>query len=162
MIEVDEPLTFASDFRAATRDEWLAAVEQVLLKGRDGGPDAFTKAFERRLVTTTYDGIAVPPLFTAADAVDLERVGLPGVAPFVRGTRAAGRRDGWDVRQRVEVTDDGTETAPRVLAELEGGASSLLLGLRRAPSVDVEVLDRTLTSVLLELAPVVLDAGPRA
>ncbi len=162
MIEADEPLTLAGDFPDSTRDEWLHAVEQVLLKGRDGGPDAFAQAFERRLVTTTYDGIAIPPLFTAADAVDPAHVGRPGAAPFVRGTRAAGRRAGWDIRQQVEVTDDGTAAASRVLAELEGGASSIVLGLRRAPAVDVDVLDRTLTSVLLDLAPVVLDAGPRA
>lgn len=162
MIEADESLTLADDFPDPTRDEWLRAVEQVLLEGRDNGPDAFAKAFERRLVTTTYDGIAISPLFTADDAVDPELVGLPGAAPFVRGTKAAGRRTGWDVRQRVDVTDDGTAAAPRVLAELEGGASSILLGLRRASSVDVDLLDRTLTSVLLDLAPVVLDAGPRA
>jgi methylmalonyl-CoA mutase len=161
MIEADEPLTLASDFPAPTRDEWLHAVEHVLLKGRDEGPDAFTKAFERRLVTTTYDGISIPPLFTADDAVDPDRIGFPGSSPFVRGARAAGRRDGWDVRQRVDVADDGTAAAPLVLAELEGGASSLLLGLHDAPSVDVEVLDRALTSVLLDLAPVVLDSGPR-
>jgi methylmalonyl-CoA mutase len=161
MIEADEPLTLASDFPPTTRDQWLGAVEQVLLKGRDEGPDVFGKAFDRRLVTTTYDGISVPPLFTADDVVDPDRIGLPGAAPFVRGTRAAGRRDGWDVRQRVDVTDNGADAAPRVLAELEGGASSIVLGLHHARTVDVEVLDRVLTSVLLDLAPVVLDAGPR-
>jgi methylmalonyl-CoA mutase len=161
MIDADEPLTLASDFPEPTRDEWLGAVEQVLLKGRDDGPDAFAKAFRRRLVTTTYDGIDIPPLFTADDAVESGHVGLPGAAPFTRGTRAAGRRAGWDVRQRVDVTDDGTAAAARVLAELEGGASSVVLGLRRAPAVDIEVLDRTLTSVLLDLAAVVLDAGDR-
>ncbi len=162
MIEADEPLTLASDFPPPTRDEWLHAVEGVLHKGRDEGPGAFSKEFERRLVTTTYDGISIPPLFTADDAVDPVRIGVPGFSPFVRGTRAAGRRDGWDVRQRVDVIDDGTDAAPLARAELEGGASSLLLGLHRAPSVDSEVLDRALTSVLLDLAPVVLDAGPRA
>jgi methylmalonyl-CoA mutase len=162
MIDADETLTLAEDFPAPTRDEWLHAVEQVLLKGRGDGPDAFAKAFERRLVTTTYDGISVPPLFTAGDMVDPNRIGLPGAAPFVRGTRAAGRRDGWDIRQRIDVTDDGTGAAPLVLAELEGGASSIILGLGHAPTVDIEVLDRALTSVLVDLAPVVLDAGPRA
>ena len=162
MAEADGPLALAGEFPAPTRDDWLHAVESVLLKGRDPDPDAFAKAFERRLVTTSYDGIAIPPLFTADDAVDPSRIGQPGSAPFVRGTRAAGRRDGWDVRQRVEVTDDGSGAGTRILAELESGASSLLLGLRSAPAVDVDVLDRALTAVLLDLAAVVLDAGPRA
>ena len=162
MIDADEPLALAGDFPPPTRDEWLAAVERVLLKGRDEGPDAFANAFQRRLVTSTYDGISIPPLFTVDDAVAVDRIGIPGSAPFVRGTRAGGRRDGWDVRQRVDVAADATDAAPLVLAELEGGATSILLGLHHAPAVDVEVLDRALTSVLLDLAPVVLDAGPRA
>lgn len=161
MIDVDAPFALAGDFPPATRDEWLDAVAGVLLRGADDSPEARSAAFTRRLVTTTDDGIAIEPLFTAADAVDPALVGLPGSAPFVRGARAGGHRRGWDVRQRVEVTDDGAGAAPRVLAELEGGATSILLGLRHAPAVGVDVLDRALTSVLLDVAPVALDAGDR-
>ncbi|MDQ1509366.1 MAG: methylmalonyl-CoA mutase [Actinomycetota bacterium] len=71
-------------------DKWreLAAAE---LRGAD--PDS--------LVWQTPEGIAVKPLFTAADLEGLETVGgLPGVAPFVRGPRAtmyANRP--WTIRQ---------------------------------------------------------------
>ena len=51
------------------------------------------------LTWSTPDGIAVRPLYTAADVVDLPDVGVPGLRPFVRGDRPGGAvPDGWDVR----------------------------------------------------------------
>jgi methylmalonyl-CoA mutase len=53
------------------------------------------------LVRTTPEGIAVKPLYTAADTAGLAHMGsLPGLAPYVRGVRAtmyAGRP--WTIRQ---------------------------------------------------------------
>ncbi|MCU0826046.1 MAG: methylmalonyl-CoA mutase [Tabrizicola sp.] len=53
------------------------------------------------LVWQTLEGIAVKPLYTAADVRDLPQMGeLPGIAPFTRGVRAtmyAGRP--WTIRQ---------------------------------------------------------------
>ena len=72
-----------SDDLAAWRA--LAARE---LRGRD--PDELT--------WHTLEGIAVKPLYTAADAP--ADPGLPGVAPFTRGVKAtmyAGRP--WTIRQ---------------------------------------------------------------
>ena len=73
-----------------TLDDWrgLAAKE---LKGRD--PD--------NLVWQTPEGIAVKPLYTAADLEALETTdGLPGFAPYLRGVRGTmytGRP--WTIRQ---------------------------------------------------------------
>jgi methylmalonyl-CoA mutase len=64
-------------------EEWQAAAAKEV-KGRD-------------LTWHTPEGIAVKPLYTAADAGD---PGLPGFAPFTRGVRAsmyAGRP--WTIRQ---------------------------------------------------------------
>ena len=61
------------------------------LKGRDPAT----------LTWDTLEGIAVKPLYTAADSADLPHIGsLPGLAPFTRGVRAtmyAGRP--WTIRQ---------------------------------------------------------------
>jgi len=61
------------------------------LKGRDPAT----------LIWNTLEGIAVKPLYTAADSAALPHVGsLPGLAPFTRGVRAtmyAGRP--WTIRQ---------------------------------------------------------------
>jgi methylmalonyl-CoA mutase len=66
----------------------LAAKE---LKGAD--PDTLT--------WETPEGIAVKPLYTAADLEDLECVrGLPGIEPFVRGPRATMYSNRpWTIRQ---------------------------------------------------------------
>ncbi|GGH46437.1 methylmalonyl-CoA mutase [Frigidibacter albus] len=75
---------------AADLDAWrqLAAKE---LKGRD--PDT--------LAWDTLEGIAVKPLYTAADVEGLPHLNsMPGLAPFTRGVRAtmyAGRP--WTIRQ---------------------------------------------------------------
>ncbi|GIU88783.1 MAG: hypothetical protein KatS3mg009_3298 [Acidimicrobiia bacterium] len=73
-----------------TIDDWRALASSEL-KGAD--PDT--------LVWSTPEGIAVKPLYTAADLEGLETVGnLPGFAPFVRGVRAtmyANRP--WTIRQ---------------------------------------------------------------
>jgi len=71
-------------------DEWRALATRES-KGRE--PEALT--------WDTPEGIAVKPLYTAADLEGLDHVdSLPGFAPFVRGPRAtmyAGRP--WTVRQ---------------------------------------------------------------
>ena len=67
----------------ANIDEWKKAADKEV-KGKD-------------LTWRTPEGIAVKPLYTAADAGD---PGLPGFAPFTRGVRAsmyAGRP--WTIRQ---------------------------------------------------------------
>ncbi|MFN4059654.1 MAG: methylmalonyl-CoA mutase [Paracoccus hibiscisoli] len=73
-----------------TLQEWRKLAETEL-KGRD--PDSLT--------WDTLEGIAVKPLYTAADLEGMGHLdGLPGIAPFTRGPRAtmyAGRP--WTIRQ---------------------------------------------------------------
>ena len=71
-----------------TVTDWEAAAAKEVK-----GPDAF-----RNLIWHTPEGIAVKPLYTAADV--RADPGLPGFAPFTRGVRAsmyAGRP--WTIRQ---------------------------------------------------------------
>ena len=79
------PLPLAADFPAPTRAEWRALVAAVLAKSGVTGDDP-----ERALSHTTYDGIRIHPLYTAEDAHDVDRDGLPGHPAFVRGATEAG------------------------------------------------------------------------
>ena len=80
-----DDLKLAGEFPAATRDQWLALVDKVL----KGAP------FDKKLVTTTADGIAIQPLYTAADvATATDESGFPGTDPLIRGAHAAPRRLG--------------------------------------------------------------------
>lgn len=134
----DDTLALASEFPAADREAWEALAGDV-----------------DRLRSTTYDGLTIEPLYTAADRAP--DPGLPGFAPFVRGHSPAGTRGGWDVRQIVR-PQDGPGLAR---SELENGATSLLVQLRRVERIDAAVLDAALDGVYLDVAAVVLDAGPR-
>src|SRR3546814_5275563 len=79
-----------TEFPERTLDDWRTLATKDL-KGKS--PDG--------LVWNTPEGIAVKPLYTAADLQDLEHLDtVPGFAPFVRGPRAtmyANRP--WTLRQ---------------------------------------------------------------
>ncbi|MCO5314756.1 MAG: methylmalonyl-CoA mutase family protein [Solirubrobacterales bacterium] len=127
-------------------------------------------------VTPVEDGINAKWLYTPADALGEDPAGLPGQAPFVRGTRA-GRH--WQIRQ--EQAAPGREQANReILEDLNGGVTELTLRIDRAARAGLapsdptfaeargadgiaistlDDLDRTLDGVYLDLAGVALEAG---
>jgi methylmalonyl-CoA mutase len=123
------------------RAEWEAAAAAVLRKARrlrddDPDTDVWTK-----LTRTTLDGIGVTPLGTP----EL----LEGLTTSGRPTRAGG----WDVRSSLTLTGEPEADNRAVLAELEGGATSIQL----RGSGD---WDTVLDGVLLDLAGLVLDGDP--
>jgi methylmalonyl-CoA mutase len=78
-----------ADFPQKTLADWTALAAKEL-----GGKSAETVAWH------TAEGIAVKPLYTAADLEAIETASLPGFPPFARGVRAtmyAGRP--WTLRQ---------------------------------------------------------------
>ena len=98
------------------------------------------------LVHLDADTLAVRPLYAAVTGVE------PVFAP--RASDADGRP--WDLRTLVEGDDPATVRAA-VLADLEGGAASVVL--KGAVLADSEPLAKALDGVALELAAVGLDAG---
>lgn len=130
-------MSLGGDFDLAGRDQWMELVEQVL-RGA---------AFDKKLVHTTYDGIAIQPLYTGADHAG-DR-GLPGVAPYVRGSRAVGGP--WQVRQA-----HSRATGNRaVLDDLGGGADAIELHIDGETSREEleELLDGVPATVPIMLAP---------
>ena len=104
-----------SDWPEKTLTDWRALAAKDL-KGAD--PDCLT--------WETPEGIAVKPLYTAADLEGLETVGsLPGFAPFTRGPRAtmyAGRP--WTLRQYAGFST-AEESNAFYRANLAGGQKGL-------------------------------------
>jgi methylmalonyl-CoA mutase len=150
------PLALAEGFAPATAEQWWGLVGAVLRKsgGLDEAPDPATAS--DLLSTTTYDGVRIRPLHTADD--DVPDSGFPGVAPYVRGSRPTGLgRQGWDVRQHFSDPDPAV-TRQAVLTDLENGVTSLWLEVG-ATGIRADDLPEVLADVLLDLAPVVLDAG---
>ncbi|MER6735185.1 methylmalonyl-CoA mutase family protein [Streptomyces puniciscabiei] len=145
----DDGLSLAAEFPDATHEQWQRLVEGVL---RKSGKEVSGEAAEDALSTTLEDGLRTRPLYTARDAAP--DPGLPGFAPYVRGSRPEGNTaGGWDVRQRHSALTEGA-----VLADLENGGTSLWLVLGEG-GIPLDGLGRALEGVYLDLAPVVLDAG---
>ncbi|SDG08652.1 methylmalonyl-CoA mutase subunit beta [Klenkia brasiliensis] len=163
-------LVLAGEFPPVDRDRWRELVAGVLRKaGREDLPDPVEDALRRPVAT----GVAVAPLYTAADVADLPDPGAPGLPPFVRGSRvvrpapsaadgqaATTTPAGWDVRQRHADPDVGT-TKDAIGADLENGVTSLWLVLGEG-GIPVDALGAVLEGVLLDLAPVTLQGGEAA
>jgi methylmalonyl-CoA mutase len=131
------------EFPKASAEDWLDLVKASL----KGAP------FEG-LRSTTADGIVIEPLYRAADS-----------APRLdaRPAPAADPERPWDLRVIVAHSDPARAAAEAVEA-LEGGAASVLLRLdpegRGGTAVhDLDSLARALKGVMLDAAPVVLEAG---
>lgn len=143
--------SLASGFDAASHAQWRALVDKAL-KGAD---------FEKRLVARTADGLAIKPLYTREDAGP--EAGLPGTAPFTRGTKPVPAGLGWDITTLVE-TGDATAANRLVLADLEGGANAVLVvvegpGQPGAAIASAADWCTVLSGVYLDLATIEVSAG---
>lgn len=134
--------------------EWEKATAAVLRKTRRLADDAPDSDVWTALSTTTLDGLSITPLGTSDLVADLPEIGLPGEAPYTRGSGTADPElEGWDVRGWF--TDPAT-TPEQVETELENGANSLWLTLGER-GIASDRLAELLEPVFVDLAPVVLD-----
>jgi Methylmalonyl-CoA mutase, N-terminal domain/subunit len=167
----DQQMKFVEGFTLPTYEEWVAEVEKAL----KGAP------FDKRMYTKTYEGVTLRPIYTPQDWPSAgDPSGFPGATPFTRGSTAAGGRvNGWDFRQAY-LHPDPAKGNEIILHELTLGVTSLLLQFDLAARAGLDGddpaaaetagqggvmlyclddLDRLLTGVQLDLAPVALRAG---
>ncbi|MFB9312613.1 methylmalonyl-CoA mutase family protein [Nocardioides plantarum] len=123
-----------------SREDWERETAQVLRKARRMTDDDPDRLVWDKLTRTTLDAIAVPPLGTPELLDGLQTSGRPA------------RAGDWDIRAHVS-DGDPKVVNEEVLGDLEGGVTSLWL--HAASGTDFA---GTLDGVLLDLAPVVLDA----
>lgn len=138
---IRNPLSLTEGFAEPSLDAWRAAATKT-------APDSRFEALVRR----TLDGVAVEPLYGAWNAG--EPAG-PRKAPAVDTTRP------WDLRSRLFAGTPG-EANKQALAELSGGAASVLVPVVESGIGSADDLAAALDGVLLELAPVALDGGEAA
>ncbi|WP_285184918.1 methylmalonyl-CoA mutase family protein [Rhodococcus sp. MEB041] len=138
---------------------WRRGVAGVLAKARRVDVSELPEHPETLLEVTTYDGVTVRPLYGPLD--ETAEAPLPGTFPFTRGTDA--HRDvnvGWLVAGRfgrpAGADSDAATLNDQLLDALQNGTSALWLD---TASVGAEGLARALDGVLLDLAPLTLDAG---
>src|SRR5579862_8449975 len=94
------PVNLLAEFPPASYEEWRKLVESEL-KGA---------SFEKRMFTSTYEGIILKPIYRPEDTRGLAHVqSFPGFAPFVRGATAGGYlKEPWQISQEI-TTSSPTE-----------------------------------------------------
>ncbi|TAL02456.1 MAG: methylmalonyl-CoA mutase [Rhodospirillaceae bacterium] len=148
-------MSLAAEFPHASHETWLKLVDKIL-----GGVP-----FDKKLVSRTYDGLAIQPLYTRADwDGDADPSGYPGRAPYVRGNTTLGTHGGWDMRQLHRHPDPDIANR-QILEDLERGITSIALRIDPTGEDGICVrnqadLDAVLKGMLLDLAPVALDPSP--
>ncbi len=130
---------------AHTRDDWEAAAAAVLRRSRRLGDDDPDSGVWEALTRRTLDGLDVPPLGSAELVADLPDP-----------VRPPARDAGWDVRAWLADPDPAV-AARAALTDLENGAHSLLVQVGPG-GLAPDDLAGALDGVLLDVAPVVLDA----
>ncbi len=116
----EEELSFNEDFPAQDYEEWKAKIIADL-KGAD---------FEKKLLTKTYEGITLKPIYSRNDLTKI-RVGedFPGFADYVRNKNAAGyAAEEWNVAQRYIASQKG-ESKLLLYKSLSNGQNCVTLPL---------------------------------
>jgi len=131
---MSESLTLAAEFPPTTDGEWRKLVDAAL-KGA---------SFEKRLVSQTYDGLRVEPLYPRA----------AGAEP-VAGRAASAP---WTLMQRVDHPDPAQANA-QALNDLENGATGLAIVMAGAVNANGFGLDGSGAALDRVFADIQLDAG---
>lgn len=166
----DEGTRLFSEFPHPTYEQWRQAAEKVL----KGVP------FEKKLVTKTYEGIDLQPMYRQEDVADLPHTdSLPGFPPYVRSANALGYvLESWEVAQEIPYGIP-EEFNQAVRFDMERGQTAVNLVLDRAtlsgldadaaPVGDVGMggtsissiadLQKALEGIDLEQTPIFIQAG---
>lgn len=124
--------------------EWEKATADVLRKAKRMTPEDNDNGVWAKLTRTTLEGIEVTPLGTPESIAGLDVSGRPE------------RSGAWDVRALI-TEPDGKTANEAVMTDLENGVTSLWIRVGSG-GVPVDQLAKALDKVLLDIAPVVLDA----
>ncbi len=119
----EQQLQLLNDFPVPPYEAWLKATEKVL----KGVP------FEKKLVTRTYEGIALQPMYRQEDVAELPHVdSLPGFPPYVRSSKASGYlTKAWEVAQELPY-GTAAEFNTALRADMQRGQTAVNLVLDQA------------------------------
>ncbi len=132
----------------AQESDWLAMAEAAL---RGQSVDSLT--------SHEADGLTRQPLYSEArNPTNHNPSGLPGFAPFMRGTQAVNNKfRAWHIARHITLGRDGAGNTD-ILADLDGGVSALMLD----PNGQIftpDILHDLLKNVMLDIVPIALMAG---
>ena len=118
------PLTL-DEFPIPSYADWKAEAEATL----KGAP------FEKKLVTKTFEGLDIQPIYRKEDLEGLQHLGsLPGQAPYVRGTDASAH---WEINEAGPCTQGFDPLARLVRGTLDQSLDAAFDELAKAERVGV-------------------------
>jgi methylmalonyl-CoA mutase len=166
---IEKEFKLGQEFPRIDFETWRAAVEKEV-----------KAPFEKRMVSQTYEGFALQPLYTEETfSTGGDPSGLPGFPPYVRGSSPLGATvAGWDIRQEhaepdpaalnAHILDDLTNGVTSVVIQFDAAAASghdaddpraVLSGKGGAMIHTTADMRRALDGVMLDVAGAYLDAG---
>ena len=131
---MSDDLSLAAEFPPTSEADWRKLVDAAL-KGA---------AFDKRLVSHTYDGLRVEPLYARATGAQPVAGRSPGTA--------------WTLMQRVDHPDPAAANA-QALEDLENGANGLTLVFAGSLNANGYGLDATPEALARALNGIALEAG---
>ena len=127
--KLDKNLNLSSEFSPPSFEEWKAQVEK----------DLQGASYEKKLITKTYEGIDLNPIYTKND---LEKssfaLDLPGSNSFVRGHYFIGyHKKSWDVNQEIALAD-AEEFNSAIIEALNNGQNCINVSLDTATKLGMD------------------------
>ncbi|UCD76572.1 MAG: methylmalonyl-CoA mutase small subunit [Phycisphaerales bacterium] len=153
---LEPELKILDDFPPVSYESWRAIVEK----------DLRGTSFDDTLVTETYEGIGIQPLYTAGDQQGGgDQSGFPGAPPHTRGGRLLGNTTaGWEICQE-HAEPDPAALNNAILDDLNNGVTSIHLRLdsMQRPGAIIQAVsdfESAFAAVDLDGLCISLDAGP--
>lgn len=169
-VKLSERLNLREDFAPPTYESWREVVDKDL----KGAP------FEKKLVTKTYEGINLQPIYTRKDLENLPLTDeTPGFSHYVRSSKASGYLGkAWDICQELPY-GDAEEFNSALKNDLERGQTAINFQVDKATKLGLDAdyakveqvgegglsisglksLTRSLDGINLNEYPVYLQAG---
>lgn len=149
------PAVSFDEFPPTSYEKWKEEAI-VTLKGGD---------FDKKLLTKTYEGITLQPIYTQADVDQLQGPHtFPGFKDFLRSTKPAGYiEEPWAIAQNVDLPCP-KQTNALLREELAKGATAVCckIGLGGVSVENVEDVKTLLDGIDLSKVQVMIDCGPSA
>ncbi len=148
MNKLPEKFSLKDDFPVTTYDEWKAVVEKDL----KGVP------FEKKLITKTYEGIDLQPIYNDFDIEDLPFTSeMPGFKNHLRGSSTSGYIfNNWELTQRI-YTNDLNEFNTSLKNDIDNGLNAIYihccLKIEKARDFEIIFKDIDLTKYPVYFAP---------
>lgn len=121
-VKLGEKPDLRTDFAPVSFDEWKKVVEADL-KGAE---------YDKKLLTKTYEGITLQPIYTRKDIENLSYVNTAPGNSSRRGAKSSGYASkGWEISQEI-VTGDAQEFNEALTNDLSRGQTSINIQLDTA------------------------------